>query len=85
MDNSIQTECDKFLSLAEHYLDNGMTPEEEQEFLTLLESNSNCLHMFRLEKHFRDLLLARVERKTIDRALVEGIRSRIREEIVATA
>ena len=59
------------------FLDSELAPNEEREFLDLLQKSPDLLDRFKQEKNFHDFLRSKIHRKSVSPLLVQNIKSKI--------
>ncbi len=60
------------------YLDHEMNREEEANFLQEIKTNPAYLEFLSKEKHFREAIRTRIQRRQVSPALVQSIKDKIR-------
>jgi hypothetical protein len=59
------------------FLDNELSPTEEQDFLEALQKSPDLMDRFNKEKSFHDFLRSKIQRKTVSPAIVQNIKAKI--------
>ncbi|MDZ4845493.1 MAG: hypothetical protein SH857_08090 [Chitinophagales bacterium] len=82
MDSNKPHDCSEVVSRMFLALDGELTTPEEKEFLDELNRCSWCLEHYHVEKTFKQFLSNRLARKEINPAMIEEIKSKIKNSSV---
>lgn len=77
MDNGIDYGQADFNARLTAFLDGELSNDEEQQFLTRIQSTPEYLERFRHEKSFHEFLRSKISRRPVSPSLVQSIKAKI--------
>ncbi len=68
-------DCDKVMRQIELALDGQLSTNEEQQLVHSLEECNYCMNKYKIEKSFKDLIIASIKKKCVPPQLIDQIKS----------
>lgn len=75
--NTCSHDCSEIASKVMLVIDGELPPNEEKRLIAEIQECKGCLQHYSIEKSFKEFIAKKVERKSIDPALISSIKQHI--------